>query len=126
MRLGDSNFRVGQQNLFEPVPVERLALQSKEDLILFIKLQQEVNDQLQRRVEFLEALGRELKNRVLFVQDNYVVLKNKFFGKSSEKSPRLPEEKSESGRTDKKRKVQLPSLRYPDAPLIERTRRQEY
>jgi len=71
---------VEQQNLFRPVPIERLALQTKEDLILFIKLQQEVNDSLQRRVDQLEAL-----------------------------------------QVEKKQKVQLPSLRYPDAPLIERT-----
>jgi len=68
---------VEQQNLFKPVPIERLALQTKEDLILFVKLQQEVNDSLQRRVDQLEALQLE-----------------------------------------KKQKVQLPSLRYPDAENV--------
>ncbi len=109
-----------QQNLFKPVPVERLALQTKEDLILFIKLQQEVNNQLQERVEFLEAMGRELKNRVLFVKDSYVVLKNRFFGKSSEKSPWQKNSHGDSPK-DKKKRIQLPSLRYPNAPLIERS-----
>lgn len=110
-----------QQNLFDPVPVERLQMQTKEDLILFIKLQQDVNNQLRKRVEYLEALGRELKNRTLFVQDRYIVLKNKLFGKSSERSASEAQEDSAQPSKPKRRRIQLPSQRYPDAPLIERS-----
>ena len=51
-----------------------------------------------------------------------VVFKSRFFGRSSEREPVQQEEqeKSDSNKTTKKVKVQLPSARYPDAPLIER------
>ncbi len=113
-----------QQNLFDPVPVERLQMQTKEDLILFIKLQEDVNNQLRKHVEYLEALGRELKSRTLFVQDQYIVLKNKLYGKSSEKlASEVKEDSSkEESLKPKRRRVQLPSERYPEAPLIESSR----
>lgn len=112
--------QVNQQFLFEPVPVERLQLQSKEDLITFIKLQQKVNDDLQKHVERLSALNAELQEQVILIDDQYVVFKSKFYGKSSEREPYEDEEKPATANTVKKVKVQLPSARYPDAPLIER------
>ena len=114
--------QVNQQNLFDPIPVERLELQSKEDLITFIKLQQKVNESMQKEVERLRALNREIKEQLLLIDDQYVVFKNQFFGKSSEREP--VEEKLEETITPtpktKKHKVQLPSARYPNLPLIER------
>lgn len=108
-------------HLFDPVPVERLELQSKEDLIEFIKLQQKVNDSIIKENQRLRALSDELREQALLIEDQYVTFKNKFFGKSSEREP--VEEKDEPKRaaaTSKKVKVQLPSVRYPDAALIER------
>lgn len=107
-----------QQFIFEPVPVERLQLQSKEDLITFIKLQQKVNEDLMRHNERLTALSNELKEQIVLIEDQYVVFKSRFFAKSSEREPVEPKE--ERGPAIKKVKVQLPSARYPNAPLIER------
>jgi hypothetical protein len=110
-----------QQFLFEPVPVERLELQSKEDLITFIKLQQKVNETLAQHVARLSALNQELKEQIVLIDEQYVVFKSKFFGKSSEREPAQAEEDNKAaGEAKKKVKVQLPSARYPDAPLIER------
>lgn len=111
-----------QQYLFEPVPVERLELQSKADLITFIKLQQEVNDTILKEVERLRALSRELEEQQVLLKDQYVIFKSRFFGKSSEREPAAEkeEEASDTDVVSKKVKVQLPSKRYPDAPLIER------
>jgi len=105
--------------LFKPVPDDRLALQSKEDLILYIKLQQKFNDDLQRHVKQLEKLNELLQQKSLWVDDQLIVLKNKLFGKSSERSAKNANQQKSSHR-HKRTKVQLPSLRYPDAPLIER------
>ena len=115
-RVNQSN----QQFLFEPVPVERLQLQSKEDLITFIKLQQKVNDDLVKHVERLRALSAELKEQLVLIDEQYVTFKSHFFGKSSEREPVEKEPESKSNDVSKKVKVQLPSARYPDAPLIER------
>ncbi len=110
-----------QKNLFDPVPSHKLALQSKEDLIKFIKLQQKVNDTFQKRVQELESQAEELKQKTLLIDEQYITLKNKLFGRSSEKSPSKDDRrKHHSKDRNKKKKVQLPSLRYPNAPLIER------
>ncbi len=112
--------QVNQQFLFEPVPVSRLELQSKEDLITFIELQQRVNESIIKENERLRALGAELKEQVLLIEDQYIVFKGRFFGKSSEREPVEKNKDEDSASVSKKVKVQLPSLRYPDAPLIER------
>ena len=112
--------QVSQQFLFEPVPVERLELQSKEDLIEFIKLQQKVNDSIIKENQRLRALNQELKEQVVLIEDQYVTFKSKFFGKSAEREPVADDDTEESSKSTKKVKVQLPSARYPDAPLIER------
>lgn len=114
--------QANQQFLFEPVPVERLQLQSKEDLITFIKLQQKVNEDLAKHVERLSALSAELQEQLVLIDEKYVVIKSHFFGKSSEREPvnKEPEAPAGAGEVSKKVKVQLPSQRYPNAPLIER------
>lgn len=108
-----------QHFLFEPVPVERLELQSKADLIQFIKLQQKVNESIIKENERLRALSAELQEQLVLVDQQYVFLKSKLFGKSSEREP-VAKEGNNSDDVSKKVKVQLPSKRYPDAPLIER------
>lgn len=60
-----------------------------------------------------------MKQKSLFVEEKYIVLKNRFFGKSSEKEP-VVRSGSDGSKREKKKKIQLPSLRYPNAPLIER------
>jgi len=78
---------VKQQDLFKAVPVSRLELQSREDLIRFITLQQQVNEAILKDNEKLRIQIYELAEKVLLIDDQYVVLKNNFFGKSSEKAP---------------------------------------
>lgn len=111
--------------IFKAVPPEKLALSSREDLIVFIKLQQEVNDAFQKRVKSLEALVNEKSQVILRLGDQYVILKNKYFGKSSERGPAVRSGQGDRGNSDrgtiaKQKRVMLPSERYPDAPLIER------
>jgi transposase len=114
---------VNQQNIFDPVPQSKLQTLTQEELIEFILLQQKVNETIIKDNERLRGLNNELKQKTLYVEEQYIVLKNKMFGKSSEKAPSKEDQKkanSKKGKKKKKRKVQLPSLRYPNAPLIER------
>ncbi len=109
-----------QQFLFEPIPVDKISLMSREDLETFARLEQEFRINLQKHVEKLIAEAVGLREQTMLIADMYVVFKNQFFGKSSEKEPsevdrRRHEQQTESG----KKRVQLPSLRYPNAPLIE-------
>ena len=109
-----------QQNLFDPVPASRLSILTHKELLQFAELQQKINERLLQDNKRLLALSEELKSRTLLVEDQYIVLKNKIFGKSSEKEgcPDDKEKKKEKG--PPKTKVQLPSERYPDATRIER------
>lgn len=113
-----------QQNLFDPVPASRLALLAHNDLLEFAELQQKVNEQLFKEVKRLHALKDELEERTILIEDQYIVVKNRLFGKSSEKEPPPKEEREPKEKPDKqspkKKKVQLPSQRYPNLPRIER------
>ena len=110
--------------VFKAVPPHVLAQQSKEDLITFLEAQQRVIDAFRKKVAELEAREEELKQRILCVDGQYIELKNKLYGKSSEREPghvadQQGGEKEKKPRSPKA-KVQLPSQRYPDAELIER------
>ena len=110
-----------QENLFDPIPRHRLESLSKEELIEFYEVQQRVIESFQKHVDRLESLNAELNQKTFLIEDQYIVLKNKFFGKSSERSPRSESENDgEKPSKPAKSRVQLPSLRYPNAPLIER------
>jgi len=113
---------VNQEYLFQPVPSQRLEQFSKEELIQFIEAQERVIQSVVLENQKIKARNEELKQKVLFVDEQFIVLKNKFFSKSSEREPSLKEQQSNLPQENKKRKVkvQLPSLRYPNAPLIER------
>jgi transposase len=108
---------VTQEELFAAIPVEKFDLLSREELIAFAKGEQKLRLQLQKEVRRLAALNEELKQKTLFVEEKYIHIKNKFYGKSSEKEPKKNAPKIGQ---EKRRKIQLPSERYPDAPVIER------
>lgn len=106
-----------QEELFAEVSVEKLSLLSKEELIEFFKLEQRLRIRTEKENRRLRALNEELKQKTFLVEEKYIHIKNKFYGRSSEKEPRR---KKASKGQEKKRKIQLPSQRYPDAPIIER------
>lgn len=110
-----------QTELFKTVPIHRFSLLSKEELIEYIELQQKVNEKFSKEVTRLRSLNNELEEKTLFVDEQYINIKNKLFGKSSEREPSEEDKrKARSQGKRRKKKVQLPSLRYPNAPLIER------
>lgn len=106
-----------QQNIFDPVSRHRLEMFSKEELIEFYQAEQKVRIQFQKHNEELKALHQELLQKSFFIEEQYITIKNKLFGKSSERSAKGS---STGGAGNKKKKVQLPSERYPNLPLIER------
>ena len=105
--------------LFRIIPTEKYDLLTREELIILAKGEQDLRMQMQKEVTRLRALHDELKQRTLAIGDQLIVIKNKMFGKSSERSAKSPADKDSKNKV-KKTKVQLPSLRYPNAPVIER------
>ena len=113
-------FYVEEDVLFKIIPTEKYDLLTREELIILAKGEQDLRMQMQKEVTRLRALHDELKQQTLAIGDQLIVIKNKLFGKSSERSAKSPADKDLSKTKVKKTKVQLPSLRYPDAPVIER------
>lgn len=113
---------VSQEKLFEPIPTEKLELIPREDLIKLFQFEQKIRLQLQKDNARLRAMNNELESKTLYLDEQFVVLKNKYFGKSSEKEPSDEDRRRhrECPENQGKKRVQLPSLRYPNAPLIER------
>jgi transposase len=107
-----------QQNIFDPVPVERFEILSREELIQLAKLHQRAIVMISKDNDRLRALSEELKTKNLYLDEQFVVIKNKLFGKSSERIKRPSREAA--GANANKKRVQLPSERYPNLPLIER------
>lgn len=110
-----------QELIFAEVPIEKFSLLTKEELIAYLKGEQSLRIQLQKDVENLRAFNAELSQKSYTVSELLITIKNKFFDKSSERTPK-PEATGEARKKnkDKTKRVQLPSERYPDAPLIER------
>jgi transposase len=107
-----------QQHLFEPIPTEKFDLLTREELVIILKGEQSLRIQFQKDNDRLRALNNELKQKNLFVDEQLITIKNKLFGKSSERSKKSSSSKTQG--QNKKKKVLLPSERYPNAPLIER------
>lgn len=110
---------INQQNLFEPVPVNRFQVLSHEELVILACQHQKIIDQFSKKIQKLEALNGELTQRQFCLNEQFITIKNKLFGKSSERSEHNKSASTSSSK-DKKKKVLLPSERYPNAPLIER------
>src|SRR5258706_16419430 len=96
-----------QHNLFDAVPVERFQILTKEDLVELAKQHQKIILKFQDHIKKIENLNEELKQKSLLIEDQYVTIKNKLFGKSSERTtrPKDPDDKSEK---TKRTKVLLP------------------
>jgi len=107
-----------QEELFAEVPVEKFDLLSKEELIIFAKGEQKMRLHFEKENKRLRALNEELKQKSFFVEEKYIHIRNKLYDRSSEKEPRP--KKRLRGSKEKKRKIQLPSERYPDATIIKR------
>jgi transposase len=123
--------------LFDVTPSEKLQTLSREQLIEYIRGVENINRQLIRINTGLKKRAEELEDKSVLLGEQFVVLKHELFGRSSERLP-APEtltgndldsaaasesDTTESQYPEKKvprKRVRLPSERYPDAPLIER------
>lgn len=103
------------------IPAEKLSFFTKEELIILLRGEQSIRKQLQKRYDAITAANELLRQKTLLLEEQFVTIKSQYYGKSSEKSPQSNPSESEQGdkKKDKKKRVLLPSERYPNAPLIE-------
>lgn len=104
-----------------PLSLEQIKTLNKEELAVLLHQEQRLRLQFQTFYSEVLATNVELQEKKLLLEEQYVLLKNQFFAKSSEKSPPLKDLKEDKKRKKKrKKKCQRPSERYPDIPLIKR------
>jgi len=108
---------MSQQYLLDPVPCDKYDLLSKEEVIVLHLGEQKIRLALQKENEELKKQRDQAEQKSLLIEGDYVTIKKKLFGKSSERSGKGETPKKE--KRPPKTKVQLPSARYPNAPVIE-------
>ncbi len=107
-----------QQQLFKPIPCDKFDLLTKDEMATLLKGDQKVIAALQKENERLQALYLQSEQKSFFIEEKYILIRSKIFGKSSEKSPKVP--KDPKDKTPPKKRVLLPSQRYPNATIIEK------
>jgi transposase len=110
-----------QELISAEIPQEKLSLLSKENLMVLVKGGESYARSLERRIKTLEAAQAEMKQQKLWVEEQFLTIKREIFGKSSERAPRdnnQEEQSPEQPDKPKKKRVLLPSERYPNAPLL--------
>jgi transposase len=106
---------VKQDKLFESIPRHRFEGLSKSELIEFNEAQSRVIESFKKEIARLQAERDQLQQKSLLIDDKYVLLKKKFFGRSSEKEshPMMEMSPEEVKNKTAKIRVLLPSQRYP-------------
>ena len=97
-----------QQNLFDPVPLERYQTLNKDELIVLLQGYEKVITTINKDNDRLRAINSELQQRHLFFDEQFITIKSKLFGKSSERSNRN-NSASNSSNKDKKKKSSFSS-----------------
>jgi len=105
-----------QEQLFKPITQTQLAQLSAADKDKFLEAQARVIEDLVRENGLLKDRTEELKQRTLQIDEEFITLKGRLIGSSASKSSTSDNKKLKK---NKRKKVQLPSERYPDAELIE-------
>jgi len=113
---------VGQEKLFEPEVVERYDHLTREELLKLMKIDRMIIGEYQKLLCEAKGLKEEFAEKLMLVDDQRIWLRNQFFGKSSEKSPKTEEVAATSEPIPKppRPRVQRLSERYADLPRIER------
>lgn len=107
-----------QQILLKTIPNDKFAHLTKNEIIDLCIGLQEFNNQLLKKNKELEneRLGGEQKS--FFLNEQLFNIKNKLFGRSSEKSER--KSKNIINKKEPKKRVRLPSDRYKNLDIIEK------
>lgn len=111
---------MNQQYLFDPIPCDKYDLLSKDELIDLSKDQADLIKQMQKALEKAHAkiLGEQQQSFLLGEQ--LFNIKNKIFGRSSEKSKKEPKGKKEKKKNNGKKKIRLPSEKYKNLDIVEK------
>jgi len=109
---------MNQQHLFELIPEDKFELLTRDDLVQLTKDYERVIKQV---IEDNKKLTNKLtasEQRSFLLEEQTILIKNKIFGRSSEKSNKKNKDKKE--RKPPRKRVLLPSERYPNVDILEK------
>lgn len=107
-----------QQYLLQTTPCDKFDLLSKDEMISMITGYEDLNLQMRKYIAELEEKILAGEQKEFLISEQLINVKNKLFGKSSEKS----DKKLSKIRTKKesRKRLLLPSERYPNLDVIEK------
>lgn len=108
-----------QQILFKTIPEEKLNTLTNEELKILLRGEQDLVRQLQSYNKDLlnQLFSKEQKSFLL--EEQTINIKHRLFGKSSEKSDKK-ENKNKKTRKKPRKRILLPSDRYPNIDIMEK------
>jgi transposase len=107
---------MSQTELFESLSKDKIKSLTYEEQSEFISIQQDIIRQLQSINKKL-IKNSDQSEQTILLNEVYLLLKNKMYGFSSEKSKK--DKKNPKDRKDRRKRVLLPSERYPNIPIKE-------
>lgn len=109
---------MNQQYLFDPIPCDKYDLLTKEEIIALHKDEQDLRQQMAKYIDELHTKLLAGEQKSFNLGEQLINIKNKLFGRSSEKSAKKDRDKN--NKKASKKKVRLPSERYPNLDIIEK------
>ncbi len=107
-----------QELLFKTIPADKYDLLSREEMITLVKGYENVIEQLQKTIEEQRKEAVSSEQTRFLLDEQILIINNKLFGKSSEKSKNKPSDKKD--KKPPRKRVLLPSERYPNLDIIEK------
>lgn len=107
-----------QELLFESIPCDKYDLLSREDAITIAKEYEGVIRQLQVKLEEQSKELLKSEQTSFLLSEQVLNIKHRLFGRSSEKSDKKAAKNS--SKKDLRKRVLLPSERYPNVDIIEK------
>jgi transposase len=109
------------EEILRPIPDDRLHELSRVELIALLQGEQKIRQFFQKVAEEQQTRVKELEDEIVLIEGKYYRIKNKYFGRSSEKSTKTPGPQKDKGSKKERGKVTKKlSERYPNTPIIEK------
>ena len=107
-----------QPYLLEPVPEDRLNELTLEEMKILLRGERDLNKQFKNYINELESELFTTQQKSFLLEEQSIQIKHRLFGKSSEKSDK--KSSSEKPKKEPRKRILLPSERYPNVEIIEK------
>jgi transposase len=107
-----------EQYLLEPLPDDKINKLSLEEMRILLRGERDLNRQFKKYINQLESELFKAQQKSFLLEEQSIQIKHRLFGKSSEKADK--KSTGEKSKKDPRKRVLLPSERYPNVDIIEK------